>query len=295
MKKKREPTFPLTLKERGVAVKIYRSNCRKKNSKGKSCRYKLYTIAYYVGKGRRRETFADLPKAKARAREIVISILHGRLPVLELTNADSESYLRAIQLLRRVGIPLHGAIEEYVAARSKLTGESLVSVVNEHLSRRRNIPDRRVGEIGDELLAAKQHDGLSPRYVYALRSDLTRFKNAFHTNIGSITSGVIEDWLSAQKVGARTRNNLRTSIVTLFHFARVRSYLAKGQPTEADDLRRAKDRGGKIGLLTPKQLQSLVAAAPANIKLYLAIGAFTGMRTSEILRLDFYDISFEGC
>jgi integrase len=293
MKKQRQPVFPLTVKERGVAVKIYRSTSEKKNTKGKSRRYKFYTIAYYVGKERKRETFADLPKAKARAQEIVISILQGRLPVLELTNADSESYLRAIQLLRPVGIPLHSAIEEYVAARSKLDGESLVLVVGEHLSRKHNIPQKRVGEIVDELLIAKQHDGLSARYIYALRSDLTRVKNAFQTNITSITSSLIEDWLLAQKVGARTRNNLRTSIVTLFHFARSRGYLPKGQPTEADDVRRAKDRGGKIGMLTPKQLESLISAAPADIKLYLVIGAFTGARTSEILRLDFSDINFE--
>jgi integrase len=293
MKIKRAPRFPLTVKERGVAVKIYRSKYRKKDSKGKSRQYELYTIACYVGKQRRRETCADLPKAKARAREIVISILHGRLPVLELTNADSESYLRAIELLRPMGMPLHAAIEEFIAARSKLNGESLVSVVNEHLARKGSIPQRRVAEIVDELLVAKQQDGLSPRYVYALRSDLTRFKNAFHTNIGSITSGLIEDWLLAQKVGARTRNNLRTSIVTLFHFARARGYLAKGRPTEADDVRRAKDRGGKIGMLTPKQLASLIYKAPADIKLYIALGAWTGMRTSEILRLDFSDINFE--
>ena len=291
--KPRSPKFPLTVNERGVSVKIYNGESRKIDSNGKSRRYKLYTIAYYVGKERRRETLADLSEAKARAREIITSILHGRLPVLELTNADSESYLRATELLRPIGLPLHAAIEEYVAARSKLDGESLVSAVNEHLSRKRNIPQRRVADILDELLTAKQHDGLSPRYVYALRSDLTRFKNAFQTNIGGVTSALIEDWLHAQKVGARTRNNLRTSIVTLFHFARARGYLPKGVPTEADDVRRAKDRGGKIGMLTPKQLGQLIYDAPDDIRLYLAIGAFTGMRTSEILRLDFSDINFE--
>lgn len=285
--------WPVIVKERGVAVKIYRTKYEKRNSAGKSRRYKLYTLCYYVGKERRRETFADLPKAKARARKAINSILQGRLPVLQLTNADSESYSHAIQLLRPIGLPLHSAVEEYVAARLKLNGESLASVVSEHLARKRDIPQRRVDEIVDELLSAKQHDGLSPRYIYALRSDLTRFRNAFRTNIGSITSRVIEDWLIAQKVGARTRNNLRTSIVTLFHFARSRGYLPKAQPTEADDVRRAKDRGGKIGILTPKQLASLIYKAPADIELYIAVAAFTGMRASEILRLDFSEINFE--
>src|SRR5262245_39654308 len=287
-------TKPILVRERGVTVKIYAGESRKKTKSGKSRRYKLYTVAYHIGKEpRRRETFAHLATAKTRAREIAVSILHGRLPVLELTNSDSESYLRSIGLLRPLKLPLHSAIEEYVAARSKLDGESLVSVVNEHLARKCNVPQRRVGEVVDELLLAKEHDGLSPRYVYALRSDLTRFKNSFQTNIGSVTSGMIEDWLMVQGVGARTRNNLRTSIVTLFHFARARGYLAKGQPTEADDVRRAKNRGGKIGILTPKQLASLISKAPTEIKLYLAIGAFTGMRASEILRLDFSDVNFE--
>src|SRR5262245_1024899 len=286
-------TKPILVRERGVTVKIYAGESRKKTKSGKWCRYKLYTVAYYVANERRRETFANLATAKARAHEIAVSILHGRLPVLELTNSDSESYLRSIQLLRPIGIPLHSAVEEYVSARSKLDGESLVSVVNEYLSRKRNIPQRRVGEVIDELLIAKEHDGLSPRYVYALKSDLTRFKNSFQTNIGSLTSAVIEDWLLAQKVGARTRNNLRTSIVTLFHFARSRGYLPKGQPTEADDVRRAKDRGGKVGILTPKQLASLISKAPADIRLYLAVGAFTGMRTSEVVKLDFNEINFE--
>ena len=274
-----------TIKVGNTRVKIY-------HWKGESG-YDQFKVVYHADGQRKRETFGGLAKAKARANEIAIQIERGERDVLKLTNSDRSTYLHTLQLLEPLSVPLHVAVQEYVAARSKLTGESLVSVVNEHLARRRNIPERRVGEVVDELLVAKQHDGLSPRYVYALRSDLTRFKNAFHTNIGSITSAVIEDWLLAQKVGARTRNNLRTSIVTLFHFARSRGYLAQGQPTEADDVRRAKDRGGKIGMLTPKQLQSLITAAPADIKLYLAIGAFTGMRTSEILRLDFSDINFE--
>ena len=69
-----------------------------------------------------------------------------------------------------------------------------------------------------------------------LGSDLKRFQNSFKTNIGWITSAMIEDWLAAQKVTARTRNNLRNSIITLFHFARSRGYLPKGQPTEANNM-----------------------------------------------------------
>jgi integrase len=275
---------PIIVKVGNAVVKIYQ---------GKSRGYNLFTVVHYAGGHRKRETFAKLEDAKRRAGQVARAMLNGRLAVLELTSADREGYISAVQLLKPLGIPLHSAIEEYVAARSHLDGESLLSAVKEHVARRRHVIDHGVGEIVDEMLAAKQHDGLSSRYLYMLRSDLTRFKNSFKTNIGSITSSVIEDWLMAQKVTARTRNNLRGSIITLFNFARSRGYLPKGQPTEANDVRRAKDRGGKIGVLTPKQLGGLISKAPADIKLYLAIAAFTGMRASEIIRLDWGDVNFE--
>jgi hypothetical protein len=102
-----------------------------------------------------------------------------------------------------------------------------------------------VRAVVDELLAAKERDGLSVRYVETLRSHLNRFADAFATNVGSVTAKLIEDWLARQNVGARARNNIRTSIVTLFHFAQSRDYLPKGQPTEVDYVPKAKDRGGR--------------------------------------------------
>jgi len=109
------------------------------------------------------------------------------LPVLELTNADSESYRRAVNLLKPLGIPLHSAIEEYVAAHSHLNGESLLSAAKEYTSRRKHAVDKPVREVVNDLLAVKQRDGLSKRYIDTLRGHLNRFADAFRTNIGSVT------------------------------------------------------------------------------------------------------------
>jgi len=86
---------------------------------------------------------------------------------------------------------------------------------------------------------------------------------------------------------------MRGSIVTLFHFARKQGYLPKGQPTEAEELAKAKDRGGQIGILKPEQLAYLLERAPEKIALFFALGAFAGMRSSEILRLEWGDVNFE--
>jgi integrase len=275
---------PVIVKIGNAAVKIYQ---------GKSRGYDLFTVAHYAGGQRKRETFAKLADAKQRAGEVARAMLNGRIAVLELTSVDREGYVSSLQLLEPLGIPLHSAVEEYVAARSQLKGESLLSAVKEHVARRRHFTDRRVREIVDELLAAKERDGLSDRYIETLRSHLNRFAAAFETKIGSITSGLIEEWLAAQKIGPRARNNMRMSIITLFHFARARNYLPKGQPTEVEDVPKAKDRVGKIGILTPKQLASIMRNARGDMRLYFALGAFTGARSSEILKLDWSDVNFE--
>ena len=150
-----------------------------------------------------------------------------------------------------------------------------------------------LGPIVDQLLNAKHADGLSSRYRETIRNHLRRFARCFQVNVDSITTAQIESWLRLQRVGPRTRNNLRGSIVTLFHFARKQGYLPKTDPTEADDLAKAKESAGKIGILSPTQLKHVLECPPEKVALFLSLGAFTGMRSSEILRLEWSDFNFE--
>src|SRR5262249_58588697 len=129
--------------------------------------------------------------------------------VLSLGAADWQSYILAKNLLRPLGIPLHEAIEEYIAIRE-----------------RKKIVEKRVAEIVDELLRTKENAGLSKRYIETLRTYLLRFAASFQTNIGSINTGAITRWLDSLKVGPRSYNNVRQGIGTLFTLARSRRCLA---------------------------------------------------------------------
>jgi integrase len=265
--------FPKVVKVGSAVVKIYRGKVKMKRG-----RYDAFTVAYYQNGGRQRSVFGNFDDAKKAAQEIATRISHGRVNVKELTGADRESYIAALNLLEPLGVPLHSAVEEYVANKSR---------------EREPVVDKPIRELVEELLVSKKRDGLSLRYIQSLRSHLRRFATSFPTGIGAITSKIIEEWLAALGVGPRARNNIRMSIVTLFEYARRHSYLPKHQHTEAEDVPRAKERGGEIGILRPKELSKLLAKADGEARLFLALGAFTGLRTAELIRLEWSDINFE--
>jgi integrase len=195
-------------------------------------------------------------------------------------------------LLEPLSIPLNVAVEEYVAARRVLGSESLLGAAKAYARRTHSHEDKAVAEIIAEMLMDRTHNGASARYIKSLRCDLNRFSAAFHCNIGSITARLIEQWLLGLKVGPRTRNNIRMSVVTMFRYARRHGYLPKHDVTEAEAVDKAKDRGGKPELLTPQQMAKLMREAKGKDALYLAIAGFAGIRAAEIMRLEWADFNF---
>jgi len=275
---------PLLVRVGNTTVKIYR-----RDVKG----YGHFTVAYYHNGARNREVFGKEANARRRALEVATEIESGRRHRLNLSGADGESYLAAVSVLQPLGVPLHAAVEEYVAAQRVLGDESVLSAAKEAARRRQAIIEKPIRDVVTELLEVKKGDGLSRRYIQTLRSHLTRFADTFGMNIGAVTTALIAEWLRSLGVGARARNNIRMSVVTLFHFARAHGYLPKGVPTEAEQVARAKVRGGEIGILSPQQLARLLKCADEEVTLYLVLGAFTGLRAAELLRLEWSDINMK--
>jgi integrase len=78
----------------------------------------------------------------------------------------------------------------------------------------------------------------------------------------------------------------------LWRFAKQCGYLPRDRSTEADGLPRAKTIGGEIEIFRPGDFAKLIAQADAEVLPFLAIGAFTGLRHAEILRLEWDDVHF---
>src|SRR6202035_3608622 len=175
---------------------------------------------------------------------------------------------------------------EFVEAKESAGGGSLIAAAREFGQRRHGAPvPKPVAEVVREIIAAKKADGLSMRHVQTLRSHLNRFAAHFQMPIGTVLVNQMDDWLRRLSCGARARNNIRLSIITLFRYAKRHGYLSKMVPTEAESVSKARDRGGKIDIFSPEQLAELLQDGNDEARLWLALGAFTGMRHEELLRL----------
>ena len=95
---------------------------------------------------------------------------------------------------------------------------------------------------------------MNERYPAQLKSDWKRFATGFSRPIHAITTSEMDDWLRDQDLAKRTRNNLRTAIITLFSYATQRGYLPKNRPTEAGSLSKVKGTDDDIAIFTPEQI-----------------------------------------
>ena len=283
--------WPIVVKIGSAEAKIYR---HEKHGGDR------FILNYYEGSARKQKWFSDLGVARAEADAAVAKIATWQIAALQLTGADRESYVHAQLLLNPLGMPLHAAIEEYVKARNVLDQHPLLGAVEDFAKRHRaKLPEISVEDLVSDGLKAKRQDGMSEKYLIQLSSDWGKFQKAFKKSIHMVTTVEMEEWMRGLKVSgrtpiaARTRNNLRTAIITLFSFARQRGYLPKGLPTEAEGLSKAKVRDGEIVIFSADQISTLLKNATKRMIPFIALGAFAGLRSAEIHRLSWDAIRFD--
>jgi integrase len=276
---------PVIVRAGSASVRIYQ-----RSNKG----YPDHIVSYYLYGKRVQKSFANPRAARTHANEAAALISAGNGSALEFSGAERESYQAAKALATQAGLPLLALVREHVKATELADGGSLIDAAREYAERRRlpgsSTPPQ---QVVDEMLKAKEQDGASPRYLQQLGSDLRRFAADFRKPLGSITTNHMEQWLRSLGLAPRSRNNLRVSLVTLFSFARHRGYLDKQRKTEAESVSKAKVKDSEVEVFTPEQMERILTGAPAKLLPFMTIGAFAGLRTSEIQRLEWNEIDFE--
>src|SRR5437762_1641463 len=212
------------------------------------------------------------------------------------TKAEAEAErLRQITLRERggreaVGLPPH-ELSTIVQARKKLAahGKTLAEAATfylDHLEkiRRCNVT---VAQLAAEVVDAKHRDGHAPMYVADLRKRLARFCRDFGDRpIAGITVEELDNWLRDLDCSPKSRANFRANVGVLFSYAERRRMI-DANPI----LRTARPKlpNNPPEIFRVDELSALLDAANRlfpDVLPMLTIGAFAGLRETEIRRLE---------
>lgn len=248
--------------------------------------------------GRVRRKFSDKAEAERAAEAIATKLANGQTDVLKLTNADATHYVEAVAALRPFDLTISAAVGEFVTARRALPpGVTLAEAVADYARRHpSNLPNKTVAEVVVEMLADKRAAGCSEAHLRDLDNRLGRFAKAFRMPLSSVTAPMVKEYLrshtreNGQPVTNRTRRNVQRIVTGLFHFARKQRYILRELVDEVAEIDAPKIEHVETGIFTPEQLRKILYAAAADIRPALAIGAFCGLRTAELQRLDWKEV-----
>lgn len=279
---------PESVKAGNVTVRIYKR--RRQTTTGNF--RTVFEVADYSEGVRRFRGFSDRAAAVEAAKGIASKIASGDVSAASLSNSESASYGRAVELLRPTGASLELAASTFAKCFELLGGDNLLEAAR-HFAKFNpaKVEQRLVAEVIADLLAVKAADGCSADYLTDLRQRLNRFADRFAVDISTVTTADVQMFLDGLKLGRQSKKNFRTVIGTLFSFAEARGYICKGSnPVFDTEEVKVKSNGGSIAIFTPDEIEKLLKAAQPSLIPFLAVGAFAGLRTAEIERLDWRDI-----
>jgi integrase len=265
-------------------VKLYRSVNR-----GKA----MYQLAFYTAGRRVQKNFKDKSEAKRVANQILGGLTHDAAAVDAMATPELESLVAAKRVLAS-GYALHVAVEEHAQAVVKLGKTSLREAVEFFLRHNRaDVPRLKLGEIAEQFAASRQQSGLSAHYVSQCRKTVGDLAKAFPgQTLPDLKTGELDVWLGGLGFGAKTKNGMRIILVACGNWAEGRGYLVKGgSPFPA--MVRYKETKSAVSIFTPENIASLLDKADVTLQPFLALGAFAGLRTAELQRLDWKEIDLD--
>lgn len=286
--------FPYTVKRGSAQVKIYHYKRTSARVRGrKSVSYDEFTVAYYLGSKRKKETFSTFNKALTFAEIKAAELSRGEVDAVMFSGSDRLAYGQALETLKPTKVDLNSAVSEYAQAKKILGGYSIAEASRYFMRHHsEELIPKPVKDVVNEIIQKKTKAGLSDVYLADLRYRLGQFAEDFVCKINQTTSEQIELWLDGLDLSARSHNNHLRTLNTFFNFAKTRKYLSKDYNPLEGILRR-KQKAKSVPVFSAKELARLLECAADNHPDYLpclALGAFAGFRQSEILRLSWEDI-----
>jgi integrase len=226
------------------------------------------------GKQRRqRRTFADQREAKTFA----------ELKKIERENHGSKA-ISMPELLRTLAIEADRRITPY--------GVSILDAVDYYIKHHEMIAkSETAGNAFKAFMEARAHDGLRPRYLSDLRVQVGRFADTFADRpLAGIEAHEIDRYLRMRGVSPSTRNSISLRLGVFFEYAKSCGWV---QTNPVHGMAKAKVAPHPPGILTVEETARLLEAASEETLPFIALGAFAGIRSAELQRLEWKDIRWE--
>ena len=304
----RRVRFPVTIRHRTSKAKIYAPG-------GK---FAYYRLAYTVAGKRRMQTFPAYTDARKAAERVVRELANGS-QAAALTATQSRDALAAFERLqgfyqstgRRVS--LLAAVSEFVEAAGKLRGRTLGEAVTGYLRTVANVGRKDIKEAVAEFLkssapltraASGQRAQLSPKYAYNREIQLRKFADTFpNTAVCDLSKEHLDAFIASlgelksksrnrrAATSAKSRNHYRAAIRQFLQWAIRKDYLPPTHRlSEADAMRPERANTSEVSFYIPDEFAALLENAAASLRPIIAIGGLAGLRTAELLRLDWADV-----
>jgi integrase len=273
--------FPIIIRAGSSAVRIYRD---------RKAAGDYYRVVYHLGGKRHRLHFNDLERARAEAAAKAAQLARGDVDAAQLSGKDRLAYGRALDAVKEFEIPLDAAAIEYAQARKILDGHSLTEAAKFYMKHHgRGVTAKSVADAVSEFLNAKRAEGRSELYLADLRYRLGRFASTFHVEVRQLAAEDVRAFLSELKLSARSHNNFRRVLHVFLRFCQARGWLSK-EIDLLDGAGQRKEPPAPIEIFSPGELRQLLHTAPPNLAACIALQAFGGIRSEELLRLTWSDL-----
>ena len=301
--------FPKTEEYRGFKVKIY----------GKTPQNPCYRLDYRSAGKRHQPNFKTYSAALKKAKAVVRDLAKGSQAAV-LSAAQSRDALAALQQAQEFfvatgkKVSLLTAVSEHFGALKRLNGYTVNQAVDGFLTTVATVKQKDIGEAVEDFILGEaprtksingKRSQLSSKYAYNRAIQLRRFASTFpKTGVSDLTKEHLDAFIGGlgetkteagvKKLAVespKSRNHYRTTVRQFLRWAVRKDYLPKTHRLdEADSLRREHEDSVEITFYSPEELAKFLNAADDSLRPMIAIGGLAGLRTEELLRLDWADV-----
>ena len=256
--------------------------------------YRSFQCCWYELGKRQAKTFGHLRAAKLFAQQKTVALANGLTEINESTLRDVEVFKDCENRIAKFGLSIPSVIQEWIALKESLPNVPLSEAVQYYRRHHGAIKRMTVAEAIALFLESKKGAGLSDVYLSGCKVQFEKVTKGLGSyQLGEVAQSQIDQFLRGLPGGPVYKNNFRRVLVTLFNWARKQGYLEADRKTAADRAMNFSLPDTAPAIWTCEEMRKILSAAPARLIPLLAIGAFSGIRSAEIARLEWQDVLWD--